>query len=133
MILVLENDEDIERDLERYLDSLSEEKDIVTNADNVENAVMMEKFTTCSTLIVKPTLVEYSQYNLMLMLMYDLLTKGKLGIKEIVFFHPLEDELTKELQEIWDEKRKYLDIVLQHVAVYQVLSYHFPERIKLEI
>ena len=119
--LILENEQDLMPLMAEYLDSksLQGKFEILYNAAIENIDVILDAFSTNNVLIIQPTMVTYSQYNLMLMCMYDLLTKDKLGIKEIHIIHQHQG-IEDDLREIWQGKRFYLDIILKHIKVFMI-------------
>ena len=68
----------------------------------------------------QPTMITYSQYNTMLMLLYSLISENKLSIKEVhIFSH--RDDIESDLMELWEDKTEYLDVVLEHVKVFNIM------------
>lgn len=132
MILVLENDNVLPEEFQKYLDSIPQMKTCICNLHNVELDDIMRGFETSDSLYICPTLIDEGQYNLMLMLMYNLIKKGELKIKEVVIFNPNED-IDRTLSAVWENKRKYLDIVIEHIKIYQVKNNLHPEKVLLNI
>lgn len=118
-VLVLENDDEISEYLQRYLDKNFKKILYVYRASNRLSEEIAECFEKCELLVFQPTLIDSSQYNLMMMLMYDCLKKGKLGIKEVqIFTH--NDSIHGELSEVWESKSKYIKEVLGVVKIFTI-------------
>ena len=122
--LVLENDFEISEYLTKYLKTEGLEPVMLTALEHRVSEEISEEFAKAEVLIVEPTIIKFGQYNLMLMLMYDLLTKGKLAIKEVRIFAndygPGYFSVEHELKELWESKTKYLSIVLEKVKIFAV-------------
>ena len=129
--VILENDSELSDRLLTYLYENKILYEFIGMADRRQSEEIAELFSEHEILIVEPTMLTFSQYNLMLMLMYDLLTKNKLKIKEVQFFDDVED-ITDGLRELWEDKRMYLDQVLKHVELFAIDKMSH-EKIKLEI
>lgn len=130
--LVLENDFKLSEELSDYLQDLENvSTTILCMMHNRTSEEVMEAFTNNEIVLFQPTMIEYGQYNLMLMLMWNLIQAKKLGIKEVHIF-TRRPELKEELRELWEERRKYLDEVLKHVTIYQIDSFT-DEKIKINI
>lgn len=132
--LILENESEISERLKGYLEAQRHKQKveavILGMADHRASEEIAEQFTKCQVLLFEPTILTFSQYNLMMMLMYDLMKKGTLTIKEIQIFD--EPKVEEDLKELWEGKRMYLNLILEKVTIYSVgkLSY---EKTKLEI
>lgn len=116
--LVLENDHALFSYFQKYIDHNGLDPEIVYGADQRDTDEIAAKFAEHDVLLINPNLVSFSQYNLMMMLMYDCITKNSLRIKEIRIFSNVDR--SEELRDMWAGKRKYLDIVLKSVKIYQV-------------
>lgn len=128
--LILENDSVLGDYLQDYIAEHKLDPHILYMVNIRDTDEIAEHFMSSEVLLFQPTLITWGQYNTMLMLMYDLITKGKLGIKEIqIFTH--NDDIADDLKELWDDKRKYLDIVIQHVKIFHVDTMRNKEEIKL--
>lgn len=121
--LVLENDDVLSKYFLKYLDKITKKKKtiIFRRADEVDTEMIMNHFKIHQILIVQPTIITFSQYNLMVMALYKLIKTGELkdGIKEIHLYHS-DEELDETLRYLWDGKRMYLDEVLKHVKIFRV-------------
>lgn len=129
--LVVENDYKLSDYLENYLLEIQAKPQILHSVLHRTNEEIIEAFIKSDILIFEPTLITFSQYNLMLMLLYKLITEKKLGIKQIrIFSH--NDNLARELKELWSKQTKYLKVVLEKVSVFQVQPASFTtEKLKL--
>jgi hypothetical protein len=118
--VVLENEDHLDSSsFISYLGENQMERTYIYNADQVNTDEILAAFSINEVLEFKPTMITFSQYNLMMMVMYKLLAAGILTIKEIhIFSH--NEELESELKELWSGKTKYLEAVTRHVKIYQV-------------
>ncbi len=130
-VLVLENDSSIPDKLANYLVANKLEADVIYMADQTDTLEIMEKFGQFELLIFQPNMVTVSQYDMMLMLMYDLLTRDKLAIKRVELMYP-SDRIVGDLKSVWEHKRKYLDKVLEVVEIYRIDSYT-KEKTRIEL
>lgn len=118
--VVLENDDHLSDRLTKYL---AEKKNtLLYMADQRDTEEILENFEKGDTLLFQPTLITWSQYNLLVMVMYSLIQENRLSIKEIEIFTHREESVAEELTSLWEGKRKYLDLVLQHVKVFTIDS-----------
>lgn len=117
--LIVENDHKIDSYFQSYIDKNNIEATMIFGLEHRSTDEMAEYFTQHEILMFEPTLVTFSQYNGLMMLMYDLLTKNCLAIKEIHIFHH-DERIERELRALWHDRRKWLDKVLPHVKIYRI-------------
>lgn len=122
-VIVLENDQELSDRFKKYL-SDKDYKEMFM-ADQQESDNISEQFVEFEILAFEPTQIVFSQYNLMLMILYDLLQKGTLKIRQIHIFTSKEERVEKELKEIWKDRRTYLEEVLKVVKVYTIDNFDF--------
>ncbi len=120
--LVLENDDKLPSDVDIMITNISDphERLIICNASIQDSDLFLSAFSECERLLFKPTQITYSQYNLMLMIMYKLWSAGTLGIKEVHIYSKDHNEAERQLSLLWSDKRKFLDCVLQQVEIFTV-------------
>lgn len=129
-VLVLENDTELDYKALQYLKNF-DNYNLITEADQVDTGDILEAFKTHDILVFKPTLITYSQYNLMVMAMYKLIESDSLAIKEIHIIYYDKEKLEQELRDLWDNKRIYLNQVLTKIKLYRV--YPGDDKIELTI
>lgn len=121
--LILENDSNmLERLFKVYVDCI-DEKQIIFAAQYVALDVLAEAFKNNEVLLFNPTQITFGQYNALMMLMYSLMSKGVLGIREIHIFDGDPKEMEDKLHDLWRKDREYLDLVLNKVKIYVVSKY----------
>ncbi len=125
--VILENDMILPRDMKAYVEG-KDQVTIIYNANNVDTDELLTAFTEFDVLVFQPTMITWGQYNSALMFMWRLKQAGQLGIREIHILYDAE-EVTKELTELWGDKREYLDEVLEVVKIYSVLR----EKIEIDL
>lgn len=131
-VLVLENDFEISERLSDYLKDQGLKPKLLVAVPNRTSEEIAEEFGKAEVLIIEPNLISFSQYNLMLMLMYDLMTKEKLAIKEVRIFTGNED-IEEDLKELWESKTKYLAQVLEKVKIFSVDKAREYEKVELKL
>ena len=129
--LIVENDCQFERHFQRYLSENNIQGTVIFGLEHRTYEEMSELFTQHEILLFEPTLITFSQYNGLMMLMYDLITKNTLKIKEIQLYHH-DERIERELRALWHEKRKFLDRVLPHVSIYRIDDIE-NQKIKIEL
>jgi hypothetical protein len=117
--LILENDDSLSKDLNRYIDEHVPDKKIIFEASGHDSKDLLDSFKEHQILLFQPTLITFSQYNLMMMMIYKLLKTNENGIKEIHIFH-YDENIGNSLKELWDGKRMYLDEVIKHIKIFRV-------------
>jgi hypothetical protein len=118
--LILENDWTISDQLKRYADVTMKNRLIVTGANNRHRDEILEALESHDVLVFEPNLIEYNQYNQILMLMHEQLAAGRLSITEVIIFH-FDKDLAADLSSLWERRRTALDAVLKKVTIYQYL------------
>ena len=127
-ILVLENHTSIVEEIIHYLvDNASLEPDelatVLLQANQQSTEDLLELLSTHDTILFKPTLIGYGQYNHIVMLIYKLISENKNTIKEIqLFYNSNHEKFVEELKRLWEGKRKFFDVVLANVKVYAVTN-----------
>lgn len=124
MRVVLENDDHLSDAFAGYLDENPAEREIIFEAGREYTGRIIDAFAKCDVLEIQPTMLTFSQYNLMVMAMYQLITEDRLSIKEIHIFY--NRSIEDDLRELWGDKRKYLDQVLERVKVFSVARHSEP-------
>lgn len=120
--LVLENDYTLFDRFEEYLSD--KDATVIFGVDSRDSEEIVSAFETHHVLAFSPTLITFSQYNLLAMIMYDCLQREKLCIDEIhIFAH--RETIEEELKKLWEGKRKYLDKVLEKVKLFVIDTYDF--------
>jgi len=121
--LILENDSNtLERFFQKYVDDI-EHKQIVFAAGYASLGELTDAFKNNDVLLFDPTQILFGQYNSLMMLMYSLMNKNELDIKEINIFNTDAEDIEKRLRYIWRKDREYLDLVLAKIKVYVVCKY----------
>ncbi len=128
-ILVLENDDKISSEFISYTKEVPGNRNIIFRADMAGTDQIIESMKNSEILEFQPTLITFSQYNMILMCMYKLIKENSLGIKRIHIFRYRDIE--DDLKDLWSDKRMYLDVVLQHVQIYQVYSDDAPRLLNI--
>lgn len=132
--LILENDSELSDRFQSYIeqDSFSDNASVkmLGMANQRDTDEIAEEFVQADILLFEPTMITFSQYNMMLMLMYDLITKDTLTINEVQIF--THKDMVKEFTELWEDKRKYLDEVLKYVTLYTINPVGF-EKLEIKI
>lgn len=118
--LVLENDHELSRELQRYL--TGKDAEVVYGADHRDSDEFLEMISRFDVLLFEPTLVTYGQYNLTMMLLYHAIQENSLRISRVEIFKDHGD-IVHRLEELWEDKRTYLDEVLKRVELFAVSNY----------
>ena len=139
--LIVENDCVLGDYFRKYLENekIITKEDLVDGWKNTPHVIyglehrtteeMAEYFSKYDILLLEPTMITFHQYNGLMMLMYDLLTKGTLKIKEIQLYHH-DERIERELRALWYNKRKFLDLMIPHIKIYRIYDI---EKQKIEI
>lgn len=117
--LVVENDSTFDSYFQKYIKKQNIQPYILFGLEMREPDEIAELFSMYDILLFQPTMVTFHQYNGLMMIMYDLLTKGKLKIKEIQLYHH-DERIENELRALWYNKRKFLDLMLPHLEIYRI-------------
>ncbi len=128
--LVLENDEKLTDSFSRYLHGTS--ATTLYRADKQSMEVLKNHLSKNDVLGFQPTQITYSQYNSLMMLLYSMIQDETLKITSIeIYTGGRSRDTVKELQSLWEGKRrKYLDVVLKHLPIFEV-GYNYRKEIKL--
>lgn len=118
-ILIVENDSVLDDYFQEYLKQQNIQPKIIYGLEHRTSDELSEYFTQHDILMFQPTMVTFEQYNGLMMLMYDLLTKGKLKIKEIHLYHH-DERIERELRALWYGRREFLDLMLPHLEIYRI-------------
>lgn len=126
--LILENDSEIDERFQEYLDSEGIQKEcvILGMTSQRSSEEVAEYFSKVEVVLFQPNLINFGQYNLMLMLMYDLIQKNKLSVKTVKIF--THKDIESELKELWEGKDKYLKEVLKHVKIFSIDPSEYTEQ-----
>lgn len=133
-ILLIENDNKLSDALLTYISENNDDtkcvRNVVYNVNTVSSDILILYFKKCQILEFQPTLITFSQYNLLLMCMYKLIKENSLDIKEIHIFSRNE-QISDELTDLWRDKRMYLDEVLKYVKIYRVYNHEEPQLLSI--
>lgn len=127
-IVLLENEDHLSDRMKRYIADKSKTTTVLYMAYQRDSEQFLEEFSKKEILLFEPTEITWSQYNLLALIMYSLIQENRLSIKEIRILTNRES-VEEELRELWEGRtRKYIDVVLQHVKVYEIDSFDYNKK-----
>lgn len=128
--IILENEDYLSDSFLSYINKNNINHKIIFEASQEQSGEVIESFKKHQILLFQPTQLTFSQYNLMMMIIYQLLKKNENSIKEIHIFTSNEG-IDSDLRDLWEGKRMYLDEVIKHVKIFRVYNYCEPQELHI--